>query len=317
MNEPRRGILFSNDCSTYPFKKYRKVAYINSSGMCNLNCEYCFTNNNKAHASITKADFDFLIESYGESFLLCFSGQGDFFSGYKKSDRFLEHVLSHDVRVYLDINASLVHELFEIREQDLAKIVHYDISFHYETMKEKNILDQWADNVRALGSRVAPEQWHVKGIISMRQLERLHEKIRFYADKIYPGTQKKLTLALDDFDNSIYQKPVIKLINSIIEKYPDAVVQQQFASRESREDTTSQRYLQATQQQTMCPAGALYFKIGIDGEVSPCNKLKKDLGITLGNLKTRKLGFLCQLIPCSPLRGPGCIMNWDTKYPAA
>lgn len=317
MNSPQGKILFSNNCREYPYKAHRKIAYINSSGVCNLKCDYCFTNPNKATVAIDKSDIDFLFESFGERFLLCFSGQGDFFSGYKKQDRFLEHVLSHNVEVYLDFNGSQVQELFEISNTQLDKVLHFDVSYHYETMKRQNKLKVWTDNVLGLASAVAPSKWHVKAIMAMQHMENWREKIAFYAENVYPKTSKPLTIVLDDFDNAVHSSPVVKLINGIIESYPEAVTQVKFQSRKANSMTTNETFAEAkdTRSQFMCPAGALYFKVGIDGTVSPCNKLYNEFGLMLGNLKTRQLGFCCQLVPCAPLNGPGCLTNWERDYP--
>lgn len=302
-------------CEGYPFKKHRKIAFINSTGICNLNCEYCFTNDNKRPVSITKADMDTLFEAYGENFLICFSGQGDFFAGYQKKDRFLEHVLSHDVQVYLDFNAALVHELFDIDAQLLNKILQFDVSYHYETMHQKKLLEGWTKNVIALAKHVDDQRWAVKGIVAMCNLERLGEKLEYYAQNVFPETQKKLKLVLDDFDNTVHTKPVLKFVSSLISKYPDEVVQEEFAELKLSDQTVEQRFVTPTTQKLHCPAGSMYFKISFDGQILPCNKMSTDFGISLGNLKQGNPRFITNLIPCSPLCGPGCIYNWDKKYP--
>lgn len=315
MGMSHKEILFSRDCARYPFRTHRKIAYINSSGICNLKCDYCFTNANKAPTAISRADMDFLFESFGERFLLCFSGQGDFFSGYKKSDRFLEHVLAHDVGVYLDFNGSRVQELLEIDGPRLEKIRHFDVSYHYETMKRLDKLDTWVDNVHGLSKVVAPGKWHVKAIMAMRHMEVWREKVAFYAEKVFPKTVKPLSLVLDDFDNTVHSAPVVKLVNGIMESYPEAVVQERFTPRKADSATTNELFTTCGSDELMCPSGSLYFKVGIDGTVSPCNKLRSEFGLVLGNLKKRQLGFLCQLNPCARLNGPGCLVNWERDYP--
>jgi len=257
---------------------------------------------------------DFLFESFGDNFLLCFSGQGDFFAGGKLSNQ-TEHLLQYNVRVYLDFNGALVNELFEIEPILLDKVLHFDVSFHYETMLEKGVLETWADNTCTLSQTIDASKWDVKGVVAMSNIEQLKEKLDYYAKKIYPITKKQLYLTLDDFDNAIYSSPVIKFINSTIARYPEGIRQSVFQPKEGNQKTNEQVNITATDKELFCPAGSLFFKVKLDGDVLPCNKLGNDHHIKIGNLKARKLSFLTQLIPCVQLVGPGCLANWDERYP--
>lgn len=300
----------------YPFREYRKVAYVNSTGICNLDCPYCFTNNSKKPVSLANEDMDYLFEVFGENFLLCFSGQGDFFAGYKKKDRFLENLLKRDVKIYLDFNGVLVHELFEMDPALLEKVHNFDVSFHYETMKTKGFLEQWTDNTIKLSQVVPASRWAVKTIVTMSTLYSLHEKLDFYASRVFPETGKPLKIVLDDFDNSVYSSPVVKLVNSAIGRFPDAVIQQTFSPRAQCAETTEQGFRKASSKDSLwCPAGSLFFKIQLDGTVVPCNKLFNEHKVRVGNLKEKQMGFMTSLVSCSKLKGPGCIVNWDNKYP--
>lgn len=304
-------------CLAYPFKRYRKVAYINSTGICNLKCDYCFTNNNKAPMSLSNAEIDFLFESFGDNFLLCFSGQGDFFAGYRKQERFLEHILQYNVKLYLDFNGVTVRELLELEGSQLDKILHFDVSFHYESMVQQGVLAQWVNNISGLAEMVPPSRWHVKAIVCMCHLESLHEKVAYYAASVFPRTGKKLQLVLDDFDNTVFSPPVVKLVNAVMARFPEAVEQHRIEPKTHDAPTKNQEFCRPVSSELLCPAGSLYFKINLNGDVLPCNKIGAERHLILGNLKRRELGFLPRLIPCACLAGPGCLVNWDRQYPPA
>jgi len=102
------------------------------------------------------------------------------------------------------------------------------------------------DNVHGLSRIVAPEKWHVKAVMAMRHIDGWHEKVGFYAEHVFPVTGKPLTIVLDDCDNTVHSVPVVKLINSIIKRYPDEIFQKQFVPRSVGTLTTNQRFHDAS-----------------------------------------------------------------------
>jgi len=115
----------------YPFRNQRKVFFVASSGVCNLRCSYCITNRPAANPSLSKEDFQFIFDYFGENIYFIFSGVGDFFCGYSEKEYLLGYLLKHDVKMYLNINAIDIKELGRDDLEGREKVDMIDISFHY------------------------------------------------------------------------------------------------------------------------------------------------------------------------------------------
>ncbi len=301
----------------YPFRAERKVIYANTSGVCTLQCPYCFTNQLKGKDCLGKRDFEAIFRLLGENIFFIFSGVGDFFAGYRKSERLLEYILAHDVSLFLDFNGVLVHELPEIAGAHLDKFRFLDISFHYSAMKEKNLLDLWTHNAAAVSRTLPHDRLIFKTIFTRREMELWPEILQFYESKVYPLTGKPLSIALDDFDPDIRDRAVVTLLNKLIQVVGEPVQQNLFTPRRSRTEAKALHsvFTEKTARIARCPAGTRFFKIGGNGSIAPCNYLKDEKKITLGNLRQGVIDLLPAPVSCQPLRGPGCLWNWDQKYP--
>ena len=79
------------------FASDETIVFASSSGHCNLDCSYCVASPVvKLQPSLTYEDLLFLKERVGGKVFFIFSGRGDFFTGYKKSDRLLARLLDHE-----------------------------------------------------------------------------------------------------------------------------------------------------------------------------------------------------------------------------
>ena len=134
----------------YSFRNQRKVFFAASSGVCNLRCTYCITNRPTANPSLTKKDFAFIFDYFGENIYFIFSGVGDFFCGYREEEYLLRYLLKHDIRMYLDINAIDIKELGRDDLEGRDKIDMIDISFHYVAMKRQKLLERWLRSVNKI-----------------------------------------------------------------------------------------------------------------------------------------------------------------------
>lgn len=295
----------------YPFKSEFKTVRVNSSGVCNLNCSYCFTNSSKKKLAMTNKEVDFLFRVLGEKIFFIFTGVGDFFAGYAKQQRFLQNVLEKDSRVLLDSNGVVLHEFPELTDEQMNRIIFYDVSCHYSTMKRQNVLEKWAENAEIIASRMHKSRYIFKAIFALPEMELWPEILKFYSEQVYPKTGQPLNITLDEFDERMQSPAVLKTVNSMIRLFPDSVRQRNYQPAGKEGQT---RYQVATSLDTKkrewCAAGSLYFKIDVQGDIMPCDKTGGFLAknkLVLGNTKQEKLFYVDALFGCPEVNGPCCI----------
>jgi sulfatase maturation enzyme AslB (radical SAM superfamily) len=305
----------------YAHTNSRKVLRINSSGLCNLDCPYCFTNHAKKAASMSNGDIDFLFERLGEDILFIFTGVGDFFAGYQAEQRFLHNITQHNAELFLDANGVILHEFQHLSEDNMEKIRFFDVSYHYSTMKNKKLLERWADNMTIIADRMAPSRFIIKTIFAFPEMEIWKDILEFHAKHVFAATGKKLTIVLDEFDTRMQNKAVLKMVNTLISLYSDSVVPKEYVPTAAKGQTHYEMATSLSQNEPCnCPAGSRYFKIDVDGNILPCDLtggFLADRKVVLGNTKKRQLFYLKNEYQCAQVQGPCCIKYWDDRYPRA
>ena len=267
------------------------VFFISSSGHCTLDCPYCIIDPIAKHEpSLNYGDIDFLLETFREKAFLAFSGKGDFFAGYKKSDKLLAAVLDRDVEVALDINGVMIHEFPELPDRQLEKIRSVNLSMHYQQLKEKKVLRVWAENARILIDRKGNDML-LGTVVSPMLMGCWEESLSFYNKEIFNKTGKKIVLVKDI--NRPFTGEEEAFLISLQSRFSDCV------GRIYQEDFAG---IFEGCNRVFCPAGSSYFRIWNNGDVQGCPNISELAHC--GNLKERKvvirdLPFCCsEMIYC-------------------
>lgn len=252
------------------------ILFFSSSGRCNLDCHYCIIDPIPKHEpSLDYGDIRYMLERFPEKAFLVFSGKGDFFSGYRRSEGLLSAVLDHEVEVALDINGSLLHEMPELPEHKLEKIRYVNLTLHYLSLKRKDLLAAWTENARWLIARKG-EVMLLGYVVSPLVAAEWEEGLAFYERAVFEPTGKKVLLIRD----------VNRPLNAAGEEHLAAVTARygHLVEGTYREDFAARfAHLGAV----WCPAGHRYFRVWNDGAVQGCT-YAPELA-RCGNLKERKL----------------------------
>lgn len=290
----------------YPFKADKKHVIVNIAGNCNLKCPYCFIKK-RVPVNIDKSDFAFLFETLGENIHFTFGGVADFFCGYRKRDRLLEYLLSHDVTIYFDFNDVAIHELPDLSQDKLDRLTLIDISYHYSAMKRAGVLRDWVKNVRAIAERIPPERYFIKMVVALCDMELWAEAITLYDRVIYPYTKKPLVLKLDCYDSEIRQPGISQSVVDVFKKMKHVTVPSPFEIIDSNDDS----YFGA--QTVPCPGGSRIFKIENNGQIKVCNYTWSEGMHDLGNLKERRFTILEEDILCPTVNNASCFLKMGMR----
>ena len=259
--------------------------FVSSSGHCTLECPYCIIDPiAKKEPSLNSRDMTFLLDYFQKKAFLAFSGKGDFFAGYKGSERFLEQILKRDVEIGLDINGVLIHEFAELPEEHIGKIRYVNLTMHYQQLKKMNLLNVWAKNARILIDKKSDEM--LLGTIFSSALKNCwEESLCFYEKEIFQETGKTLTMIKDI--NASFNNGDEALLLSLRKKFTDMAVS-------IHQEDFSKIFPEGTA--VLCPAGKAYFRIWNNGDVQGCPMIPALS--RLGNLKEREISVKEDFFPC-------------------
>lgn len=266
----------------YLFKDDRKILFAVSSGVCNLRCSYCTTNRPTGNPSLTKDDFSFIFDKFGENIYFILSGLGDFFVSYPKEQRLLHFLLQHNVNLFLCINGVEIGELAEHDLEGREKIRGLEVSFHYAAMKERKFLTGWLSNITTLQKE--GYNFFVKMVFSMDEENIWEEAIDFYKKEIYAITRQRLSITADFL--SPKKTALAAAVECIQNKYPDYIM------RREPERTTVKQPLSA------CPAGSRYFRVLFNGDIVPCEAFQHFTSFRLGNTKKKEVVAFTRDVLC-------------------
>ncbi len=262
------------------------VFFVSSSGHCTLECPYCIIDPvAKMEPSLDLSDMAFLLGTFKKKAFLTFSGKGDFFAGYKKSDKFLKFLLARDLEVGLDINGVLIHEFPELSKSELAKIRFMNLTMHYQQIKQRSLQRPWVENARILIEKKGPDML-LGTILSPALRDCWEESLAFYEEEIFKTTGKKLTLVRDikgEFkaEDELFLNSLQTRFSAMVE----LVYQEDF----------SEKFRNLSH--VLCPAGHSYFRIWNSGDVQGCPMIP---GLAhCGNLKERSITVKDNLFRCS------------------
>lgn len=269
------------------------VFFVSSSGHCTLDCPYCIINPiAKREQSLNYCDIEFLLETFPKRAFLIFSGKGDFFAGYKKSEKLLVSLLYREIEVALDINGILIHEFSELADTHLAKIRSINLTMHYQQIKEKNLRQVWAENARILIDRKGDDML-LGTIVSPMLMDSWEESLLFYDNEIFNKTGKKIVLIKDI--NHSFSKEEEDYLLTLNERFAHVV------ERVHQEDFAE---IFQNRNHVLCPAGSSYFRIWNNGEIQGCPNIH-ELS-QCGNVKERKIVIRDRPFYCSKTKYCDC-----------
>ena len=261
------------------------VIFVSSSGHCTLKCPYCIVHPVAKHQpSLDSDDMAFLLDALNKKVFLTFSGKGDFFAGYKKSERFLSTLLARNVEICLDINGILIHEFPELSAGELEKIRFINLTMHYQQIKQQHLENIWAKNAQVLIDRKGTDML-LGTIISPALKAYWEESLRFYEKQVFSETGKKLVLIRDI--NADWNERDETFLESATQRFShivESVHQEDFAA------------VFKGSENVLCPAGKNYFRIWNTGEVQGC-PIIPDLA-KAGNIKNRRFSRRKDFFSC-------------------
>ena len=262
------------------------IFFVSSSGHCTLDCPYCIIDPiAKREQSLNYSDIEFLLETFQKKAFLSFSGKGDFFAGYKKSENLLASLLEREVEIALDINGVLVHEFPGLSDRHLAKIRFVNLTMHYQQIMEKNLRKVWAGNARMLIEKKGDEML-LGTIVSPQLMDSWEEALLFYDKEIFKNTGKKIVLIKDinrPFTGE--EEDYLLSLNDRFAGIVERVHQEDFAE-------VFQSY-----NRVLCPAGGTYFRVWNNGDLQGCPNIPEFS--QSGNVKERKIVIRNGLFCCS------------------
>jgi hypothetical protein len=261
------------------------IFFASSSGHCTLDCQYCIVNPiAKNQPSLTYEDLKFLLDTFKVRAFFSFSGLGDFFAGYKPSQKLLTRLLDHDVEVALDVNGVLIHDFPALEDRKLEKIRYLNLSMHYHQINQKNLLSQWAKNARTLIENRFKEI-HPDYVLSPPLIKEWETALEYYKENVFVYTRKPLLLVRNI--NIVFDESAEAHIRQLITRFGDVIAgthQEDFAAGF------------ANRPKVLCPAGVSYFRLWNDGRVQGCPQIPAlyDCGnVKDRNLKPKQSYFLC------------------------
>lgn len=272
------------------------VVFASTSGHCTFDCDYCIVNPiAKRLPSVNYEDLRYLIDHFGLKTFFAFSGLGDFFVSYARSQRLLEQLLACDVEVALDTNGAVVQEFGELGPSELEKIRYINLTMHFHQIRAKHYLRRWPENARLYIERRYAEV-HPDYILSPPLSHEWEEAIDYYAENVFRHTGKRLLLVRDI--NRAFDDAVEERIERLFAAYRDVVAgthQEDFAA------------LFEDRPRVLCPAGRRYFRLWNDGRLQGCPNLPQVLELfDCGNVKERSLRIRATDFACSTPRYCDC-----------
>lgn len=264
------------------------VVFLSSSGHCSLACNYCIINPiAKCEPSLTYQDIEYLLRQIGKPTFLACSGKGDFFCGYRKEDRLLEKLLSHDVELALDINGVVLHEFSELPPDKIAKIKYVNLTMHYRQLRDNGVLPLWREHALLLLEKLEQSSNFLLGVILSPPERHLWQAaLHYYERELWSVTGKKLVL-IKDVHGDFSAEDEKALHELQINANPELI------ASTHQEDFTM---IFSGRNAVLCPAGSTYFRVWNNGMASGCPNIPELADC--GNLKShtfypRKADFLC------------------------
>jgi MoaA/NifB/PqqE/SkfB family radical SAM enzyme len=277
------------------FAKDETIVFASSSGHCNLDCSYCIVNPIvKLNPSLTYEDLRFVHESIGGKVFFIFSGRGDFFAGYRKSDRLLARLLDHDdIGVALDVNGVVTHCFEDLTAEQLAKVRHVNLTYHYRQLVDHKALKVWKRNALMMLHKADGEDFFVNIVLSPPESHLWEEAMAWYEENIFREYPKKIILIND------VNMPLAAEQHAIIAKLHERHGKMIRSLRVGNFESVLKEF-----DRVSCPAGQSYFRVWNDGKIESCPNV--DQLKDAGNAKERVFHKRTEPFLCTDVRYCDC-----------
>jgi MoaA/NifB/PqqE/SkfB family radical SAM enzyme len=291
----RVSIVLPEDEMQIKFAPDETIVFASSSGHCNLDCTYCIISPVvKLQPSLTYEDLCFLHERIGGKVFFIFSGKGDFFAGYPKSERLLARLLERDdIGVALDINGVVIHCFDSLGPAQLRKIRHINLTFHYQQLKGHKALRVWRQNALTMLRKADSEDFFLNFILSPPESGIWEEALAWFEQNIHADYPKKLILINDvNLPLTAVEERLIARLHERFGHVIQSVRRGNFESVLKEFDHVS------------CPAGQTYFRVWNDGRIEGCPNVD---GLKhAGNAKERVFLPRSEAYICNDVRHCDC-----------
>lgn len=264
------------------------VFFASSSGHCTFDCHYCIIDPIAKHKpSLNYEDLKFLLDYFKVKLFFTFSGVGDFFVSYSRSEKLLSRLLDHDVEIALDTNGSVLQDYPDLPPEKLKKIRYINLTMHYHQIKRRGLLDRWPANARIFIERRF-EETHPDYILSPPLMGEWEEALQYYTDQVFSYTRKPLLLVRD-----------IKIPFSDVAEAQIEMLRQSFGEVIAGDHQEDFGAGFAGRPEVLCPAGVTYFRLWNDGRIQGCPNLPKVPSLLdCGNVKERRILVQPNLFRC-------------------
>ncbi len=181
------------------FERDETIFFVSSSGHCNLDCSYCVVNPIVKHQpSLSYDDLRFVLDQVAGRVFFIFSGKGDFFAGYRRDERLLARLLEEPrVGVALDVNGVVIHCFESLSPEQLSRVRHVNLTFHYRQLANHKALQVWRRNALTMLRRADGPDFFLNLILSPPESHLWAEALDWYAANIHAESGKKLILIHD------------------------------------------------------------------------------------------------------------------------
>lgn len=269
----------------YFYKDYNYDAWIhwNITSVCNLDCDYCFGHYNNV-PSINKIDVDRLIktlENSGRTFRISFTGGEPFLI-----PNIIEAMQAITKQHYISFNSNLIStrmkEFVDVINPERVVVAH--ASFHFEELKNRDLLDRFFENYHLLKEKGFPV--HAEAVA-------------------YPAIKD----SVEKIKKVLYDQNVELTFSPYFGEYEKLTYPQSYSSEElDIFELTDESRIVNEQKGATCNAGFNAFVAFHNGQVKPCFQFKEDSGSLY-----EKINFNDTLKKC-PFNKCGCPLNvYDEK----
>jgi MoaA/NifB/PqqE/SkfB family radical SAM enzyme len=295
INSSQVAVELPEDEMQIKFAPDETILFVSSSGHCNLDCSYCVISPVVKHnPSLTYEDFRFIYDSIGGKVFFIFSGKGDFFAGYPKSDQLLAKLLDLDnVGVALDINGVVIHCFDSLSPSQLTKIRHLNLTFHYRQLLQHKALKVWKQNALTMLRKADGKDFFVNIILSPPERDLWEDALDWYEVNIFAEYPKKLVLIND------VNIPLAQADERVVSRLHDRFGQMIQSTRRGNFESVLKEF-----DHVSCPAGQAYFRVWNDGKIEACPNIEQLKNS--GNAKERTFLPRSEPFHCSNVRYCDC-----------
>lgn len=277
------------------FAPDESIVFASSSGHCNLDCSYCVVNPVIKHKpSLTYEDLRFVLDSLGGKVFFIFSGRGDFFAGYRKSDRLLARLLEHDnVAVALDVNGVAINCFPELTDKQLERVRHVNLTFHYRQLIDHRAIQVWQRNALTMLRLADSEDFFLNFVLTPPERGLWQSALEWYEQNIYAQYPKSIIL-INDVNQPLSADDETH-VAGLRERFGPMIRSLRIGNFET---------ILKSFDHVVCPAGQTYLRVWNDGQIDACPNIGELCAI--GNAKERRIALRDAPFHCRDVRHCDC-----------